>query len=224
MKSDTRFHTPLLIDNPYWPLLPGTRVVYAEVSADGCIVNEVQVTSDSKNDFAGAYAGLTARVVLDREWTDEDCDGGRDVLLENTFDWYAQDDAGNIWYVGEDTSEYEYDDAGNFLGVTKEGSWQAGNNDAIAGLIMLAQPFAGASYQQEFQADVAEDFGRVIGTDRTVTTGLGSFDGCVITKEWSPLSPGVVEHKYYCPNAGLVLVHEFHGKTTVAEAVEIDAP
>jgi hypothetical protein len=69
----------------------------------------------SKSDFNGDYAGLTARVVLDREWLDEDCDGGRDVLLESTFDWYAQDDSGNIWYVGEDTTEFLYDDAGVFL-------------------------------------------------------------------------------------------------------------
>ena len=75
------FSTPLLIDNPYWPLLPGARVVYFEESEDECIVNEVLVTSDTKSDFNGIYAGLTARVVFDREWLDEDCDGGRDVLV-----------------------------------------------------------------------------------------------------------------------------------------------
>lgn len=216
------FSTPLLIDNPYWPLLPGMRVVYSEVSQDECIVNEVQVTSDSKTDFDGAYAGLAARVVLDREWQDGDCDGGRDVLLESTDDWYAQDDAGNIWYVGEDTTEYEYDDEGNFLGISKEGSWEAGTDGAIAGLIMLAQPSPGAFYQQEFLADVAEDSAKVIGVDRQVSTGLGTFTGCLVTKEWSPLSRGAIEHKYYCPDAGLVLVREFRGKTTVAEAVDIE--
>jgi hypothetical protein len=218
------FNTPLLIDNPYWPLLPGARVTYFEESADECIVNEVLVTSRAKSDFGGDYVGLTARVVLDREWLDEDCDGGRDVLLESTFDWYAQDDAGNIWYVGEDTTEFLYDDDGGFLGTSKEGSWQAGEDGAVAGLIMLAQPSQGAFYQQEFYEGVAEDAGKVIGVDREVTTGLGTFDGCIITKEWSPLSPGSVEHKHYCPDFGLVLIEQMGGKTTVVEAVDIDLP
>lgn len=218
------FSTPLLIDNPYWPLLPGARVVYFEESEDECIVNEVLVTSDAKSDFNNDYAGLTARVVFDREWLDEDCDGGRDVLLESTFDWYAQDDGGNIWYVGEDSVEFLYDDEGVFLGTTTEGSWQAGDDGAVAGLIMLAQPETGVFYSQEFYEDVAEDAAKVIGVDRDVSTGLGDFSGCIITKEWSPLSPGSIEHKHYCPDVGLVLIEEMGGKTTVVEAVEIDLP
>jgi hypothetical protein len=219
------FTTPLLIDNPYSPMLPGLRVVFSEVSVDECVTDEVLVTADSKTDFIGDYTGLEARVVLDRAWLDADCDGGRDVLLEDTFDWYAQDDAGNVWYVGEDTTAYEYDDEGNLIGSSKEGSWQAGTDGAVAGLIMLAEPSPGDFYQQEFAADTAEDAAKVVGTDREVTTGLGTFTGCLVTKEWSPLSPGAIEHKYYCPDTGgLVLVREFHGKTTIGEAVEIDLP
>jgi len=219
------FTAPLAIDNPYMPLPPGMRVVFSEVSVDECVIDEVEVTSDSKNDFQGAYAGLTARVVLDHAWQDVDCDGGRDLLLEDTFDWYAQDNDGNVWYVGEDTTAYEYDEDGNPLGSSKEGSWEAGSDGAIAGLIMLAEPSSGDFYQQEFREGVAEDAAKVIGVDRQVTTGLGTFEGCLITKEWSPLSLGSVEQKYYCPDAaGLVLVREFHGKTTIAEAIEIDVP
>ena len=218
------FSTPLLIDNAYWPLLPGGRVIYFEESADECIVNEVLVTSRAKNDFHGVYAGLAARVVLDREWLDEDCDGGRDVLLESTFDWHAQDDDGNIWYLGEDTTEFLYDDEGEFLGTTKEGSWQAGEDGAVAGLIIPARPSPGAFYQQELYEDVAEDAAKIIGVNRIVTTALGTFDGCIITKEWSPLSPGSIEHKHYCPDFGLVLIKQFGGKTTVVEAVDIDLP
>ena len=217
------FSTPLLIDNPYWPLLPGARVVYFEESEDECIVNEVLVTSDTKSDFNGIYAGLTARVVFDREWLDEDCDGGRDVLLESTFDWHAQDDSGNIWYLSEDTTEFLYDDQGEFLGTSTEGSWQAGEDGAVAGLIMLAQPSPGAFYQQEFYEDVAEDAAKIIGVDREVSTNLGDFSGCIITKEWSPLSPGSIEHKHYCPDFGLVLI-EGPGSNSAIEAVEIDLP
>ncbi|QNP40867.1 hypothetical protein [Lysobacter solisilvae (ex Woo and Kim 2020)] len=218
------FTTPLLIDNAYLPLLPGLRVVVAEVSVDECIVDETQVTGDSKDDFTGAYAGLSARVVSDRAWLDADCDGGRDRLLEDTFDWYAQDDDGNVWYVGEATTAFEYDDAGNPTGTSTEGSWEAGRDGAIAGLIMLAEPAAGDFYQQEFSAGVAEDAAKVVGVGRNVTTGLGTFADCLVTKEWSSLSPGAIEHKYYCPDLGLVLVREFHGKTTIAETVDIDMP
>ena len=218
------FSTPLLIDNTYLPLAPGLRVVFSEVSVDECITSEMTVTGDSKNDFQGPYAGLAARVVTDREWLDEDCDGGRDLLLEDTFDWYAQDDDGNVWYVGEDTTAFEYDDDGNLTGTSTAGSWEAGIDGAIAGLIMLAAPSPGDSYRQEFLEDVAEDEAKVIGIEREVTTGLGTFEDCLVTKEWSSLSHGSVEHKHYCPNLGLVLVREFHGKTTVAEAIEIDLP
>ncbi|HEV8692722.1 MAG TPA: hypothetical protein VGQ93_00830 [Lysobacter sp.] len=220
----SNFSTPLLIDNPYWPLLPGSRVIYHEVSDDECVVNEVLVTDDTKNDFTAAYAGLVARVILDRAWLDEDCNGTRGALLESTFDWYAQDNAGNIWYVGEDTSEYLYDDDGNLLSISTEGSWEAGVDGAIAGLIMLASPEPGAFYQQEFYEGAAEDYGKVIGVDRPVSIGLGDFDQCIVTKEWSPLAPGAIEHKHYCPNVGLVLVDELGGKPGGAEAVEIDLP
>ncbi|GAB3351851.1 hypothetical protein [Lysobacter tyrosinilyticus] len=219
------FNAPLAIDNPYMPLIPGMRVVFSEVSADECVIDEVEVTNDSKNDFQGAYAGLTARVVLDHAWQDADCDGDRDLLLEDTIDWYAQDDDGNVWYVGEDTTAYGYDEEGNLLDTSKEGSWETGSDGAIAGLIMLAESTPGDFYQQEFREGVAQDEAKVVGVNRKVTTGLGTFDGCLITKEWSPLSRGSIEHKYYCPTAGgLVLVHEFHGKTTIAEAIEIEVP
>lgn len=218
------FSTPLAIDNRYWPLLPGTRFVYFEVSDNECVVNEFLVTQDARQDFQNAYAGLAARVILDREWLDEDCDGGRDVLLESTFDWYAQDNAGNVWYFGEDTTEYLYDDQGNFLATSKEGSWQAGVDGAVAGLVMLASPSPGASYQQEFQEDVAEDAAKVIGLDREVSIGLGDFDQCIVTREWTPLEPGGIEHKYYCRDVGLVLVDKLGGKPAAAEAVEIDLP
>jgi hypothetical protein len=219
------FSTPLTIDNPYWPLVPGTRVVYSEVSEDECVINEFLVTDASKSDFTGVYAALSARVIADREWLDEDCDGGRDLLLEDTFDWYAQDDAGNIWYFGEDTTEFLYDDDGNPIGSSKEGSWQAGDDGAVAGLIMLAEPSPGAFYQQEFYEDVAEDMGKVVGVDRPVSIGLGEFDGCLVTKEWSPLEVGAVEHKHYCPPFGLVLIEGMGGgRRTSTEAIEIDLP
>lgn len=215
------FSTPLAITNPYWPLTVGRHIVYFEATEDECIVNDFVVTNRTKR-FGGAYAGLTARVISDQEWLDEDCDGGRDVLLEDTFDWYAQDNAGNIWYFGEDTTEFLFDEEGNPIGSSKLGSWEAGVDGAIAGLIMLAQPANGLFYQQEFYADVAEDKAKIIGVDAPISIGLGDFDGCIVTKEWTPLSPGEVEHKSYCPDIGLVLVEKFGGgKNAAVEAVDL---
>lgn len=215
------FSMPLTIDNALWPLVPGRHIVYFEMSDDECIVNDFVVSDQVKADFAGDYAGLQARVVADREWLDEDCDGGRDVLLEDTFDWYAQDDTGNIWYFGEDTTEFLFDDDGNPAGSTTLGSWEAGVDGAIAGLIMLAAPTPGDFYRQEFYAEVAEDAAKVVGVDRPVSIGLGDFSGCLVTKEWSRLSPGEVEHKHYCPGAGLVLIEQLGGKTVVVEPIDL---
>lgn len=218
------FTTPLAITNRYWPLAVDRRVVYFEASDDECIVNDFVVTDQTRT-FGGAYAGLVARVISDKEWLDADCDGGRDVLLEDTFDWYAQDNAGNVWYFGEDTTEFLFDDAGNPAGSSKLGSWEAGVDGAVAGLIMLAQPANGLFYRQEFYAGFAEDEAKVIGTDRPVSIGIGDFDGCIVIKEWTALERGVLEHKSYCPDAGLVLVEKFGGgKPAAVEAVDLGLP
>jgi hypothetical protein len=214
------FSAPLTIDNLYFPLAPGRHIVYFEADEDECIVNDFVVTNGTKS-FSGAYAGLIARVISDREWLDEDCDGDRDVLLEDTFDWHAQDNAGNVWYFGEDTTEYLFDDEGNPIGSTKEGSWEAGVDGAVAGLIMLAEPGNGDFYQQEFYADIAEDRGKVLRTNARVSIGLGEFEDCLVTKEWSPLSPGSIEHKSYCPEAGGLVLIEHAGGKAVAEAIDL---
>lgn len=208
------FNDPLDIDNPYWPLEPGTYIVYHEEADDECIVNDFRVTATVKSGFLGDYSGLTARQVWDQEWLDEDCDGGRDVLLEDTFDWYAQDDTGNIWYLGEETTSYP---SGSMAG-----SWEAGTDGAEAGIVMLASPQSGQFYRQEFREGEAEDMGKVLRLNAPVSIELDDFENCLVIKEWNPLSPGSIEHKYYCPNDGLMLVRELSGgKTVRVEAVEI---
>ncbi|QSX79562.1 hypothetical protein [Agrilutibacter solisilvae] len=217
----SNFSAPLQIDNPYWPLPAGREIVYFEVGEDECIVGSFVVTQDTRT-FTGPYAGLVARVIEDREWLDEDCDGGRDVLLEDTFDWHAQDDAGNVWYFGEDTTEYLFDENGDPAGTSKEGSWEAGVDGAVAGLIMLANPGPGQKYRQEYYAGVAEDMGKVKGIDVPTSIAIGDFDGCVVIKEWSKLSPGAIEHKTYCPLVGLVRIDGLTGgPTTVTEAIDL---
>jgi hypothetical protein len=220
----SNFPTPATtINNPYWPLVPGEVFTYHAEEGDECIINAVETTTDTKpgtmfpDPFGGIYAGIVARVVYDREWVDEDCDGDRDTLTEETWDWYAQDSAGNIWYFGEDTIEYEYDDDGNFLGTSSDGSWEAGRDvagagsDAEPGIIMLANPHSGDFYLQEFYEDEAEDMGKVLRLNAKVEGYEGV--ACLQTKEWNRLERGVVEHKFYCPPTGLVYIKELNQKT-----------
>ena len=217
------FSHPLDITNKYWPLPAGRHIVFFEESEGICSVDDFVITDQTKQ-FGGAYAGLTARQIDDEVWLDADCDGGRDVLLETALDWHAQDNAGNIWYFGEDTTEFLFDDQGNPTGSSKEGSWEAGVDGGIAGLVMLANPKIGQSYRQEFSAGVAEDYGQIIGLNRNVSIGLGDFSGCIVTKEWSPLARGFVEHKTYCPNVGLVTVEGFGLETSDSEVVDFGLP
>ncbi|GAB3369063.1 hypothetical protein GCM10027431_15530 [Lysobacter rhizosphaerae] len=199
------FHAPLRIDNPLSPMKAGTFTVAHELEDGECKVNDVIITDRSKHDFIGIYAGLSARVVRDLVYQDEECNGKRGLLLEDTSDFYGQDDSGNVWYFGEETVEYEYDDKGKRISSSTEGSWEAGR-DAKAGIVMFADPQVDVRYRQEFSPGVAEDNAKVKAIDIHVNTSLGSFKGCVKTRETTPLSPGDVEFKYYCPNIGLVKV------------------
>jgi hypothetical protein len=199
------FSNPLLIDNWLLPMKTNTYSVLYEREDGECKVNDVIVTDHVKRDFIGAYAGLRARVVRDIVYLDEDCEGRRGVVLESTSDWYAQDNGGNVWYLGEDTVEYEYDDEGRRIGSTREGSWEAGRNGK-AGIVMFAHPEVGRRYRQEFAPGEAEDEATVFAVDVLVSTGLGRFRGCIKTRESTPLEPGIFEYKYHCPNVGLVLV------------------
>lgn len=179
-----------VIDNPYYPLVPGTTFEYRAETSEGPETNTVEVTSDTK-----VILGVTATVVHDRVFLDGE-------LTEDTFDWYAQDVAGNVWYLGEQSCEVE-----NGQCVSTEGSWEAGVNGAQPGIIMWADPTAhqGATYRQEFLADEAEDVAKVLRLNARVEVPYGSFTGCLEIMDWSPLELGAREHKFYCPGTGLVL-------------------
>jgi hypothetical protein len=192
---------PLPINNPYWPLVPGTTFVYED--EDGEEHNEVYVTYDTKD-----ILGVTCTVVEDKAWVDGE-------LAEQTLDWYAQDVHGNIWYFGEYTEAYEDG------GVSTEGSWEAGADGALPGIVMPADPEAGASYRQEYYEGEAEDMAKVLKLNASVSTDFGDFSPCLKTKEWTPLEPGAIEHKFYAPGVGLVLIEELKAGKTLVELVDI---
>ena len=177
------------IDNPYWPLAPGSRWVYRETDGQGGEQRvEVSVT-----DRPRTILGIAATVVHDVVTEDGE-------LVEDTWDWYAQDTAGNVWYLGEDTKEYE----GGRV-VSTEGSWESGVDGAQAGIVMAAQPRPGLAYRQEYLAGEAEDRARVLRLDGRAEVPFGSFDGLVVIEETTPLEPDVLEHKFYAAGTGLVL-------------------
>lgn len=199
-----------IVDNPYWPLIPGTVYTYVSEADDEITVNEVTVTAEKR-----VVMGVECTVVYDVEWVDG-------VLEEATFDWYAQDVYGNVWYFGEDSMAYIYDDEGNLIGISTEGSWEAGVDGAKPGIVVLADPEVGLAYQQEYYEGEAEDMGKVLQLNAAVSIDYGDFDACMKTKEWTHLDPGVIEHKYYAPGVGLVLIEELKGKTVIFELVGID--
>ena len=193
------------IDNPLLPFVPGSRWVY-EGESDGEIERiEIVVTNDTRQ-----ILGITATVVRDTVTVDGE-------LVEDTFDWYAQDRDGNVWYLGEDSTEYEGGEP-----VSTAGSWEAGMDGALPGIIMEVAPAVGDAYRQEFAAGEAEDMAEVVRTGENVSVTYGSFEDVMVTKEWTPLEPHVVEEKYYAPGIGVVLEVQTIGGSGRTELVTFE--
>jgi hypothetical protein len=174
------------IDNPYYPLVPGTAQ-HLKDSAGNIVV--IEVTQDTKT-----ILGVTTRVIHD---TVTAPDG---MLTEDTWDWFAQDKTGSVWYFGEDTIKYGPDGGGS-----KAGTWTGGVDCARPGLVMEAHPKIGDSYRQEFYAGQAEDQADVLKLTETVTVPAGTFTNCLKTRDYTRLSPGADENKYYCAGVGNLL-------------------
>ncbi len=178
------------IDNPYFPLSPGSKWLYHEDEGDSVLNVNVTVTNATKK-----VQGITARVIKDVVKNSKD-----GSLVEVTDDWYAQDSAGNVWYLGEDTKEYE-----NGKVSSTKGSWEHGVDGAYAGVIMPAKPEVGQSYRQEYYKGEAEDQAEVLSVDAKAKVPAGSFDNAVRTKDFTTLDPKAAENKYYAKGVGLVL-------------------
>jgi hypothetical protein len=187
------------VDNPYLPWIPGTVFHYRSAQEE----ITVTVTHDTK-----VIVGVTCTVVHDVVTEDGE-------VTEDTFDWYAQDKAGNVWYFGEDTKTLE-----NGQVVSTEGSWEAGVNDAKPGIIMRAGARVGDAYRQEYAPGTALDRAEVIAVGESVTVSAGSFDHCIKTRESSDLTPGDIENKFYCPNVGEVLAVTSDGEREELTSIE----
>jgi hypothetical protein len=190
------------IDNPWWPMKPGSRWVFRETDAEGSVAKVVVTVLDKTKMIAN---GVEARVIHDQVTEDGE-------IKEDTYDWYAQDSDGNIWYLGEDTTEYE-----NGKPKTKEGSWEAGVDGALAGVIMPADPQVGMTYREEYYKGHAEDGASIIGTDALANVPYGRFDHCVQTRNFSGIEPDVIEEKLYAEDVGVVLEITVSGGSDRAE-------
>jgi len=192
------------VDNPYFPLEPGTVLVY-EGQSDG----EREVVTIHVTDRTKEILGVTCVVVRDTvEIAGE--------IHEDTFDWYAQDVDGNVWYMGEATKEYE-----NGKVSSTEGSWEAGVDGALPGVIMPADPQVGLAYTQEHYAGEAEDKGKIVALGESVNVPYGSFDEVLVTEDWTPLEPKFLEHKFYASGIGVVFEEIVKGGEGVLRLVDV---
>jgi len=195
------------IDNPYWPMQPGTRWTYRELDEEGNAVEVVVVVTSETKEIAN---GVTARVVRDTVSRDGE-------LIEDTFDWYAQDDKGNVWYLGEDTAEFENGEI-----TSRAGAWEAGVDGALPGIAIPVDPQPGTRYRQEYYEGEAEDNGEVLSTDEMAEVPYGQFDDMLLTKDTITIEPDVLEYKLYAKGVGPVLVLGVSGGGGREELVEID--
>ncbi len=176
------------VNHPYLPALTGATWVYHADTDEGLEVITVTI--------------LPGTIVID----DIECILVQDVvevdgvLVEDTTDWFAQDREGTVWYMGEIVLNYE-DGVLADLG----GSWKAGEDGALPGRILPAQPVVGETYRGELLLTEAEDAATVLSLDATATTAMGTFTHCIQTLDFTPLEPGAIEHKFYAPGIGLVL-------------------
>jgi hypothetical protein len=196
-----------VVDNPWFPLSPGSRWVYAVTSSDG----EQRITVDVLTAPSTVMGVPVVQV--------HDVVTARGTTVEDTIDVYSQRRDGSVWYFGEATTAY---DAGV---ASAEGSWRAGVDGALPGIIMPADPTPSEhGYRQEYFAGHAEDMGRVTSTRGTADVPAGHFDGVVTTEDWSPLEPGIVEEKSYARGVGVVLETTTRGGDEVVRLVEHTAP
>ena len=195
------------IDNRYFPLEPGTVFRLRGITDDGIENETVRVTDRTRT-----VMGVRTTVVKDVMRTDGE-------ISEWTHDWYAQDREGNVWYFGEETAEYE-----NGKILNRHGSWEAGVDGALPGIIMNATPQITDSFRQEFYEREAEDMFWVVATDETKSVPMGRFDNTVTVIEWTPLEPTIVVTKTYGPGVGLLSERALSGGKENVELVEVRHP
>ncbi len=192
------------IDNPMFPLKPGTKYELQSKTSEGVGHETLTVTHDTKK-----IAGVTTTVIKDVSTLN-----GK--LEEKTTDWYAQDKQGNVWYFGENTATYK-----NGQIDSTEGTWKTGVDGAKPGIIMNAYPQITDSYRQEYYKGQAEDMYWVIAKNQTIKVPQGTYHNAILTMEWTPLEPKVASEKYYVPGIGIVAERNLSGGLENIELLKV---
>lgn len=201
--SKSNFQDPLKIDNKYFPLKPWTTMIYNGTDEDGEPTrDEFSVTNDTK-----VILGITTRVVHDNAYVKGD-------LEESTDDWFAQDDDGNVGYMGEFTTELP--------SKSHKGSWEAGVKGAQAGIIMETQPKVGDKYQQEVAKGEAEDGATVLSLNEKVCVPYGCFSNVLKTEDFNLLELDILENKFYAPGIGNIKTVLVKGGSEVETLMQIN--
>jgi hypothetical protein len=183
------------VTNPWFPLRPGSVYRYRGVK-DGEPSREVMTVTHRTKTVDGAPCVVVSDLLYIRG-----------VLEERTEDWYTQDAKGNVWYFGERTAEL--DEQGNVK--TTSGSWTAGVDGAKPGIFIFAHPRVGDSARQEYLKGEAEDHFQVVAIGVRAAVPFETFRGAMLTKEWTPVEPDVIDHKYYVRGIGTVLEQTVKG-------------
>lgn len=200
------FESTNITGNTFFPIDTGKTYIYEGEDEDGATVRvEEEYTGETK-----IILGVTCVVVNAKEYVDGE-------LIEDTDDWYAQDREGNVWYFGEASREIEDGEV-----VSTAGSWEAGVDGALPGIIMLANTIPGIWYRQEYYAGEAEDVGLILSIYEAVTVPYGSFTDCLQIAEWNLLEPGVVEHKFYAAGVGQLRAVAVKGESGYEDLVDIE--
>ena len=179
--------------NRYFPLVPGTTWKYNVKDIGGDVIEKIEVEVLRKTK---KILGINCIVVRDTVWEIEEDEKS---LIEKTHDWYAQDKAGNVWYFGELSREFEDGEL-----ISLEGSWKAGVDGAKAGILMEADPQPGDFYRQEFELGDAEDMAEVIGFEDSRKVHGKTYKNVLHTRDFTPIEPVVEESKYYAPRVGAI--------------------
>lgn len=190
------------VDHPYFPLTGNTttRVFEGQREEGGEVITERFELSALG--WGPTILGVQTTTQLDRAFEN-------DLLVEETFDYFAQDSIGNVWYFGEDVTNFIYDDKGNLIETNSESAWRAGVNEALPGYIMPADLTVGFNYYQEFAPnDDALDQALTFATGKKVSIGIGEFSNVLQVLETTELEPDAREFKYYAPGEGLILAEE----------------
>jgi hypothetical protein len=195
------------VTNPYFPLVFGSMFFYEGTTEDGAASVQVTVLSNTRT-----VMGVECVVVLDVVSIDGE-------VREETTEWYAEDGEGNVRRFGRDTKKYE-----NGAVVSTAGSWEAGVNGAVPGIVMEANPKAGDIYPQGYLKGEAEDMAEILEVGATVEIPFGSYDKVLRIKEWSPLEPGVTVEKFYAPGQGLIKVMQVEGGSRVEVLTDYFCP